>query len=217
MKELNNKLIILGSGGHSKVVIDILLQNNEYEIVGLIDNNVGDRTLDIPVIGTDKDLDIMFKDGIKNAFVAIGNNSIRRALIIKLKNIGFNIINVISEDSVVSKSVKLGNGILIMPGAIINACSQIGDGCIINTRSSIDHDCIISEYTHIAPGSTIAGSVKIGLECFLGVGSKIIDGIEIKDKTTIGAGSTVIKSMEGNSIIVGTPGKIIKKKDIKES
>ena len=217
MKVLNNKLIILGSGGHSKVVIDIVKQNSDYEIIGLIDNNVGGEVLDIPVIGTDEELDNIFESGIKNAFVAIGNNNIRKKLLIKLKKIGFNLINVISKNAIISESVKMGRGILIMPGAVVNSSSQVYDGCIINTNSSVDHDCTIEEYTHIAPGCTIAGSVKIGKKCFLGVGSKVIDGIEIQDETIIGAGTTIIESMEGYSTIVGTPGKIIKRNLIKES
>lgn len=208
---MNNKLIILGSGGHSKVVIDIVKQNSEYEIEGLIDNNVGDEILGIPVIGNDDDLIKIFESGIKNAFVAIGSNNVRKKLLIKLKNLGFNLINVISMNSIISETVNLGSGILIMPGAIINSSSQINDGCIINTNSSVDHDCIVGEYTHIAPGCTIAGSVKIGKKCFLGVGTKVIDGIEIQDETIIGAGATIVKSMEGHSTIVGTPGKIIKR------
>lgn len=208
---MNNKLIILGSGGHSKVVIDIIKQNSEYEIEGLVDNNVGDEILGISVIGSDDDLINIFERGIKNAFVAIGSNNIRKKLLIKLRNLGFNLINVISKNSMISETVNLGSGILIMPGAIVNSSSQINDGCIINTNSSIDHDCFVGDYTHIAPGCTIAGSVRIGSKCFLGVGTKVIDGIEIQDETIIGAGSTIIKSMEGNSTIVGTPGKIIKR------
>lgn len=217
MKDLNNKLIILGSGGHSKVVIEIIKQNLQYEIVGLIDKNVGDKTLDIPIIGNDNDLVGIYERGVKNAFVAIGNNTVRRNLSILLKKIGFNLINVISKNAIVSGSAKLGNGILLMPASIINSSSQIDDGCIINTNSSIDHDCIIGKYTHIAPGCAIAGNVRIGNNCFLGVGSKVINGIEIQDETIIGAGSTIIENMEGYSTIVGTPGKIIKRKKIKES
>lgn len=204
------KVIVIGAGGHAKVVVDIIQQNKEYEVVGLIAQSKEDGFWNIPVIGTDEELAELFAKGIRYAFVAIGNGKIRKKITDLLNQIGFELINVISQHAIVSSTVRLGKGIVIMPGAIINADTVIEDGCIINTNASVDHDNHIGTFTHIAPGCAVAGFNKIGKSCFLGIGSRVIDRIEIGDCTTVGAGSVVIRNIVGNCTAVGVPARIIK-------
>lgn len=210
---MKEKLLIIGSGGHAKVIIDMLLENNQYEIVGCIDNYENRSVFGINVVGKDEDLEKFLKQGVNNVFIAIGNNCVRKKIYDYVTNLGYNVINVVSKDARISKFVSFGKGIAIMPGAVINADTFIGNGVIVNTGATIDHDCKIGDFVHVAPGSNLAGKVVISEGSFLGVGTKIIDGINVGKWTIIGAGSVIINDIEDNVTVVGVPGKIIKRNE----
>jgi UDP-perosamine 4-acetyltransferase len=205
-----DKIIVVGGGGHCKVALDILLQNEEFDVVGIIDRNVGQEVLSIPVIGNDDTLELLYNSGIKKCFIAIGNNMLRCKLHTTLSKIGYEFINVISRYSYISLNSEIGTGNIFMPGSIVNASSVIGNGCIVNTNASVDHDCFINDFVHIAPSAALAGKVTVGKSCFLGIGCKVIDGITICDNVIVGAGSTVIRNILSSCTVVGTPAKVIK-------
>jgi UDP-perosamine 4-acetyltransferase len=204
------KLIILGTGGHARSVMDILLQNADFDIVGCIGPE-SSEVLGQPVIGNDNDLRHIFSKGIWNIFVAIGDNHLRNMLFQKVTSIGFRPINVVSQFAMISPRVELGVGICIMAGAVINVATTIRDNCIINTRCSIDHNCSIGRSSHIAPGVTLSGTVRIGEGVHIGTGSCVIDGITIGDWAYIGGGATVVKDIPAGVLAYGVPAKIIRK------
>lgn len=207
------KVLIIGAGGHAKVAVDILWQNKEYEIVGLVDRPGAKGFWNIPVVGRDEDLSRLKNEmHINYAFVALGNGQLRERVTQKVIAAGYDLVRVISKEAIISDYAKIGNGTVIMPGAVINAEAVIGEGCIINTNASVDHECLIGDYTHIAPGCALSGKIVIGRQCMLGTGCRVIDGISIGDNTVIGAGAVVIDSIAGNCTVVGVPGKIIKRK-----
>lgn len=202
---MKNKIVILGTGGHAKVVLQELLNQNLYSLEGFI-NTIEEKTFEgFPVLGSDDDLENIFNGGVKTVFIAIGNNSIRKKLIEQCKNIGFSLGTIISPNANIGRGVQIAEGTVIMSGVSINASTQIGEGCIINTNSSVDHDCIISNYSHIAPGSHLAGNIHIGEGSFLGIGVSVIPEQHIGKWCTIGAGSVVINTIADNSKVVGVP------------
>jgi UDP-perosamine 4-acetyltransferase len=204
-----DKVIVLGASGHARSVVDIILQNKEYEVYGLVAGDKESGFWGIDVVGQDSDLKEIYDSGIKYAFVAIGNNEIREKISNTLKEIGYQLINVISKYAVISPHAKLETGIVVMPGAVLNAEVIIGEGCIVNTNVSIDHDDVIGKYSHIAPGCAISGFTQIGRKCFLGTGTNVIDSVVIEDEVTIGAGTVVIKNIIKGSKVVGVPARII--------
>jgi UDP-perosamine 4-acetyltransferase len=204
------KLIILGAGGHARSVMDILLQNNDYEVVGCIDPLSGD-VLGKPVIGNDNDLVSFFSRGIKNIFVAIGDNRLRDRLFHKIGAIGFQPINVISRYAMISPRANLGKGICVMAGAVNNENTIIEDNSIINTHCSIDHDCFIGQSTHIAPCVALSGTVRIGNGVQVGTGASVIDGITIGDWAFIGGGAAVVSDIPEGVLAYGVPARIIRK------
>lgn len=206
------KAIVVGAGGHAKVIIDILQRNGEYEVVGVVDAARTEGVWGIPFWGTDEDLTTIYRQRkVEYAFVALGNNKIREKVTAKAKAAGFQMINTISKEAIISPRVTIGEGVAVMPGAVINADAVLKDGSIVNTNASIDHESIVGEYTHVAPGSAVCGGVTIGRGCLLGAGCRVIDHLQIGNNTIIGAGSTVIKDIAGNCTAVGIPAKIIKK------
>lgn len=205
------KVLIIGAGGHSKVIVDILQQNMEYEITGLIDQAGKSGFWGIPVVGSDDDLLRLRNEmHVDYAFVALGNGQLREKVTQKAMAAGYELVNVVSKDAIISSRARIGRGTVIMPGAVVNADVVIGDGCIVNTNASLDHECQIGDYTHVAPGCALSGKTVIGRQCMLGTGCRVIDGISIGDHTIIGAGAVVIDSFAGNCTVVGVPGKMIK-------
>lgn len=211
------KIVLIGAGGHCKVIIDIIKNTNEYEIVGITDENEKlDNILDIPIIGNDSVLEQIFNSGVHYAFICIGalnNINLRNLIHKKLKLIGFKLPILIHKNSVVSKFTHIQDGTCVMPGAIINAGSHIGKNCIINTGSVIEHDCKIGDNVHISPNVSIAGGVNVGYNTHIGIGSSIIQGISLGNNVTIGAGAVVINNINDNTLAVGVPAKVIRIKD----
>jgi sugar O-acyltransferase (sialic acid O-acetyltransferase NeuD family) len=208
------KIVLIGAGGHCKVIIDIIKSRNEFEIVGITDekqkiNNV----LDVPIIGSDEILYQIFNSGVQYAFISIGalnNINLRNLIYDKLEKIGFKIPVLIHKNATVSEYSEIKDGTCVMPGAIINAGSCIGKNCIINTGCVIDHDCNIGNNTHISPNVTIAGNVNIGNNTHIGIGSSIIQGLSLGSNVTIGAGAVVITNINDNALAVGIPAKVIR-------
>lgn len=214
----NKKLILIGGGGHCKVVISILKKMSSFDIIGIIDNYKpkGSKVLDIEVIGRDEDLKTFYEDGIEYALITVGSikdNLKRKTLFDMAKNLGFKFPIIISSEAIVDKSVDIDEGTVIMPGSIVNVGSVIGKNCIVNSGSIIEHDCKIGNHCHIAPGVHISGEVEIDDLSFVGIGSTVIQGVKIGKNVTIGAGSVVIRDITENTIVVGNPAKVIKNKD----
>ncbi|MBU3101683.1 MULTISPECIES: acetyltransferase [Clostridium] len=211
------KIVLVGAGGHCKVIIDIIKSVGEYDIIGVTDTTFRGQklVLDIPIIGDDSILKKLYNDGVKNAFVCIGalqNIKLRDKIYNKLKDIGFNIPVLIHKDAIVSSYASIAAGTCVMPGAIINPGVSIEENCIINTGVVIEHECKIQRNTHISPKACIAGAVKVGHDTHVGMGSCIIQALHIGNNVIIGAGAVVINNVEDNVVAVGVPSKIIKRR-----
>lgn len=199
------RLVILGSGGHAKVIVEIFEEAAAFDIVGYTSLSSTAPLFHYPYLGTDDDLPAVLATGITHAFPAIGNNRIRHRMVAQLQALGFVLPNAISRHAVVSPRTTLGAAIAIMPGAIVNVDSCIGDGAILNTACSVDHDARIGACAHIAPGAHIAGNVTVGEGAFLAVGSCSVPGRDIGAWATVGAGGVVIRDVEPNSVVIGVP------------
>ncbi|MFJ5621692.1 acetyltransferase [Peribacillus loiseleuriae] len=203
-------LLILGAGGHGKVVSETALLSNNWGEIAFLDDRKGlKEVLGIPVIGGFNDFG-SYKNDYQYAFVAIGNNSLRLKWIERLSIRGFFIPTLVHPFSSISKTSNLGEGTIVMAGSVINANSSIGRGCIINTSSSIDHDCVIHDGVHISPGVHIGGTVSIDKCSWVSIGSSVINNITIKNNVVVAAGTVVNKNIPGNTMVAGVPGKIKK-------
>lgn len=198
----NKKILILGAGGHGRVVADIARLNGYTDIRFLDDINENKFcTID----GKISDY-VPFLDNY-DFFVAIGNNEIRKQFFETLVAKNANIVTLIHPNAVICRDVKIGNGSVIMAGAVINTNVYIGDGVIVNTASSIDHDCVIGNYSHVSVGAHIAGTVNVGECVFIGAGATLINNLSIENNCKIGAGATVITDIKDSGTYVGVPAK----------
>ncbi len=213
---MKRKILLIGGGGHCRVILDLLFSIKNYEIAGIVDlkAQLGNKVCGVPVIGTDDNLAKIFKSGIKDCFISVGSIGIPR-LRIKLcklaKKIGFRFPNLISPLAVISPSVILGQGNYVASGTIINSGVKIGDNCIINTAAIIEHDCEIGDFVHLSPGSLLSGGVWVGKNSHIGIGSIITQDVRIGEESLVGAGSVVTKNVHSRVIVYGNPCKEIRK------
>lgn len=199
---MSKKLVIIGAGGHGKVIANIAKLNGYDEIIFLDDDTSKTMCGLYPVVGTSKDINNYKLDDF---IVGIGNNLIRRNITSQLLKDYYSVVTLIHPTAVVDETVQIGQGSVVMANAAINADTIIGIGCIINTSSSVDHDCIIHDFVHVCPGSHVAGSVTIGDNTWIGIGSSVINNVTITNDCMIGAGAVVVKDLIQSGIYVGVP------------
>lgn len=199
------KLLIIGAGGHGKVIADIAKSLGRYaEIAFLDDDKEVSSVLGYPCIGSIEHLQTVTSNETE-VFIAIGNASIREKMTVFVRKQGFGIATLIHPNAVIGSEVHIGSGTAVMAGAVVNAGAKIGESVIINTTSSVDHDCVVGDYTHIAVGAHVAGTVTIGEKCWIGAGAVISNNINLVANVTIGAGGVVIRDIEENGTYVGVP------------
>ena len=199
-----NKLIILGAGGHGRVVADIALKSKRWkQIAFLDDDNSLQPFLGIKVIGDINSIERYLEE--YEVFVAMGNNMIRQKVSLDLEEKGARIPIIVHPDSVIGSNVTIGTGSVVMAGVVINCNSSIGKGCIINTCASVDHDNIIGDYVHLSPGVHTAGTVNIGNASWIGIGAILRNDIRIVNNCVIGAGAVVVKDIMEIGTYVGNP------------
>ncbi|WP_077611680.1 acetyltransferase [Clostridium sp. Marseille-P2415] len=207
---MKEEMILIGGGGHAESIIDTIQALEQYEIIGILDNNkkINTEILGVKVIGNDSDLNEYFEMGIKNAVLAIGsmgNTGPRRKLYDLCKKIGYKFPNIIDKSSIVSETLRIGEGNFIGKGAIINSRVTIGNACIINTGSILEHGCTLGDFVHIAPGSVLCGNVRIQANTHIGAHSTILQNVTIGNDTMIGAGSLVLKNISPYQLAYGSP------------
>lgn len=203
-------IIVVGGGGHAKVVISII-KKNMYRIIGYTDIKNNGSLLGVSHLGNDE----IVSEYPSSTLLALGigqlkDSIFRKKVVSFFATKGFQFETITSPYTIINEEVCIGQGTVIMDGVVINSETSIGKFCIINTRSSIDHDCSIGDFTHIAPGATICGGVKIGDDSMVGSGVTIIQNLKIGRNTIIGAGSVVTKDIPDNVIAYGNPCKIVR-------
>ncbi len=204
------KLIIVGAGGHAKICIDIIRQNNLYEIVGATSNSTDIKyVMGVPVLGTDEEvLEKYFADGVHFAVIGIGSLnklSKRTEIFNRLKKIGYYLPSIIHPKAIYEPSASIEEGCQIMAGAIIGSDVRIKHNCIINSGSIISHDCYLEENIHITPGAILAGNVYVGKNSVIGMGATVYLGVIIGTEVIISNSSNVLKDIPDYSIVAGNP------------
>lgn len=195
-------LIIIGAGGHGKVVADIAVCCGYSNIAFLDDNDSINYCMDFPIIG--KSIDA--KKYVDYDFVvAVGNAKVREKLLLYLTENRLNIPAMIHPKAVIARDVIIGNGTVIMAGAVINSGSRIGAGCIVNTGATIDHDNIIEDFVHVSVGCHLAGTVMVGKFTWIGIGAIVSNDIQICENCMLGAGAVVVKNIDEEGTYIGVP------------
>ncbi len=197
---------ILGSGGHAKVVIETLRAMDAFEIVGILDDNPGRFGVAVQGVRVRGDASPGSIDrlAVKTAILAIGSNRDRAAAARRLDD-RVSWATAVHPTAHLAPGVQIGEGTVVLAGAIVQPGSVIGRHAILNTACSVDHDGRIEDFVHVAPGSRLAGHVRIGEGSLLGIGCCVIPGRVIGPWSTIGAGSAVVSDVPAGATVKGVP------------
>lgn len=198
-------LVIIGAGGHGRVVADCAQQAGYYTNIFFLDDSVAERKNNAAWEIRGPISDWTTYNHNADFFVAIGSNLLRAEILQQLKTAKVSIATIVHPSASISKNCQVGKGVVIFANAVVNIGSEIADGCIINTAATIDHDCHIGAYSHISPGANLAGGVHVGKMSWLGIGCSVIECISIEENCQVGAGAVITQNTKSNFLYLGVP------------
>ncbi len=206
-------VILIGAGGHGKVVLDILQCEGKHRVIGFLDADSslhGSTVAGVPVLGGINQLHKLKAQKVRAAIISIGDNRIRRQYAKEAADAGLELITAIHPKATVAKSATIGRNVVIAAAAVICPEVTLGDSVIVNTAAVVDHECVVGEAVHICPAATLAGRVQVGDMAFIGMGAKIIQCLSIGSASIIGAGAVVRTDIPPDCTAVGVPARVIK-------
>jgi sugar O-acyltransferase (sialic acid O-acetyltransferase NeuD family) len=211
------RLVIIGArvDGSAKVLRDIIRLGKVYEVVGFLDDDaeLWTREVDaLPVFGGLNKLEELKDRGVSCIAMAMGDNRLRETILKRALACDLTPINAIHPRATVAESVKMGAGIWVAAGAVINPGSVIGDGVVVNTGATIDHDCVVSDYANISPGCHLSGRTSVGRYAFLGTGAITLPDVVVGEGAVVGAGTVVLHEVPPGARAVGVPARMLKNK-----
>lgn len=209
---MSKPVIVIGAGGHARVVADALLAAGR-EVLGFTDADSachGTQIDGLPVLGGDE---VLASHGVANIALAngIGSTGVptrRRAVHESLTALGWRFATVLHPRATISPRARLEDGVQVMAGAVVQPGAVIGVGSIVNTGALVDHDCVVDVHCHVAPGATLSGAVHLGPECHVGTGAVIIQGVRLGARTLVGAGAVVVCDHPGAATLMGIPAQV---------
>lgn len=205
--DMSKEVIIIGAGGHGKVLADAIMQSGD-RVLGFLDDDVSlpSQVCGIPVLGVSKDY-----VNYPGAYFVIGTGRAdsRRRLSRLLEGVKW--YTVIHPSAIVSgMDTHIGEGTVILANAVVNAGTYLGRHCIINTGAVVDHENRLGDFCHVAVGAKLAGTVSIGESTWVGIGACVSNNLTICGNCMIGAGTVVVRSIEEPGTYVGVPARKIK-------
>lgn len=204
---MTDEIVVYGAGGHGKVVAEILAASKRV-VTGFIDDRLaltGSKIIGLPVFGVDDWLSSHSGVGVA---LGIGDNRARERAVCLIQKRAHQLISAIHPAAIVSRSARLGAGVVIVAGAVLNAECELEDGVIVNSGAIVEHDVRIGRYAHLSPGSAIGGGAQIGALSHIGMGAMILPSKRVGDNCMIGAGAVVVEDIPDNQVAYGVPARI---------
>ncbi len=209
-------MLVLGAGGHARVLIDALQGRDDVTLGGVFDQDSslwGERLMSVPVLGGDEAVFDYAPERVwlVNAVGSTRDTGPRRGLFERFKGRGYEFLSVVHSSARLAGSVTLAEGVQVLAGVIINPHVTVGANAIINTGAIIEHDCRLGAHVHVAPGVTMAGGVEAGRGVHIGIGATLIQNLTLGDGCVIGAGAVVLESVQAHTLAVGVPAKVVRR------
>ena len=207
------QIVLIGAGGHGKVVLDIVRAAGRYEPVGFLDADpllAGTEVGGLPVLGAVNLLPKLYQQKIRGAIVTIGDNRARKQYADLVRGQGMELLSAIHPAAVVSPSARLGVNVVVAAGAVVCTEARVDDSAVVNTGAIVDHECHVGEAVHVAPAACLAGRVRVGASAFIGLGARVLQCLTVGEGATVGAGAVVIEDVPAYATVVGVPARIIK-------
>lgn len=212
----DKKIILLGAGGHCRVVIEAC-QANGFEVVGILDANIakGTSIMSVPVLGDDSLAQNLLATGVRfMAISLVGNLELRSRLLSTYAGMGFEFPSLIYKATHLSKYAEISDkGVLVQPGTIVNAEAVVRAHATLNTGCLVEHQATVGCNSHLAPRSALLGFSSVGDRTMIGAGAIILPGVSVGDDCIVGAGSVVLQNVPSGTVVVGNPARVIRKKE----
>lgn len=207
------QVVIIGAGGHGKVVLDILRAAGRYEPVGFLDADpalAGTVVGGLPVLGPANLLPRLRQQKVRGAVVAIGDNRARREYAGLVREYGLERVSAVHPAASVSPTARLGANVVVAAGAVVCTEARVDDSAVVNTAAVVDHEGHVGEAAHVAPAACLAGRVRVGPLAFVGIGAQVIQCRSVGEGSVVGAGAVVIEDVPPWATVVGVPARVIK-------
>jgi sugar O-acyltransferase (sialic acid O-acetyltransferase NeuD family) len=209
------RAVIFGAraDGSAKVLLDIMRCAGRHEVVGFLDDDAsrhGASVEGLPVLGGSDLFARLRRQGIQGIAFALGSNRARNALLDRARADGLEPVTAIHPSAVIASGVRVGAGVWMAAGVIVNPGCSIGDGAVINTGATVDHDCTIGEYANVSPGCHLSGRTLIGRYAFLGTGAVTLPDADIGEDAVVGAGSVVLRRVLAGCTVAGNPAREVR-------
>lgn len=208
---MGRSLIIIGAGGHARVLLDVLRATTEVQVIGLSDADATRRGRAMNgalILGDDDWLQQTYSTDevvLVNGMGSTRDTHSRRGVFEFFKLRGYQFERVVHGAAVIARDVRLGEGTQVMAGAILQTGAILGDNVLVNSGSVVDHDCRIGDHSHVAPGVTLSGSVIVGTGAHIGTGACVIQGVRIGVNALVGAGAVVVRDVPDGAVVLGVP------------
>ena len=200
-----NRVVIIGAGGHGRVIADIIESRGDT-VAGFLDVSAQGMVGGFPVLGAVAD-----SAGLNDCVfvIGIGDNNTRETIAKQYESLPWH--TAVHASAIVSPRAQIGAGTVVMPGAVINHAAVVGKHCIVNSGAVVEHDCVLGDYAHISPNAALCGNVRVGSRTHIGAGAVVIPGVSVCADCVIGAGAVVVKDITESDLYVGVPARRLKK------
>ena len=197
--------VIVGAGGHAKVVLDALQRSRPDLACEVWDDDAAKRGMLLLGVRVQAPIERARLGGA--CHVAIGENGARERLCAAVHSSGGSLLAVVHPAAQVSRYAKIGAGAFVAAQAVVAPDAAVGEAAIINHGAVIDHDCSVGGWSHVAPGAVLGGAVRVGARCLIGSGAVLLPGVSVADGATIAAGAVVLRDVPAGTTVAGVPAK----------
>lgn len=206
------EIVVIGAGGHARVVLEILRAAGGHRCVGLLDQDPalqGSVIDGIAVLGLPNQLHRLRQQNVRGVAIAVGENRARLSYVELVRQHGLELITLIHPAAVVASTAKIGGGCVVAAGAAVAAAARIGEAAILNTNCVVDHECEVDAGVHVCPGALLAGRVRVDRGAMIGLGAKVLPCLSIGAGAIVGAGAVVIRDVPAQCTVVGVPARVL--------
>ena len=186
---MSKRVIVIGAGGHGRSVAEAILLLGRDELVGFVDDgaDANAKVWTYPILARTGTLHTL-RALADTVVVAIGNNAVREKLHSRVRDAGFELLNVIHPAAFVSPTATLGAGCAVMAGAVVGTEAQLGEGVIVNCGATVDHHCRVDSFGHLGVNACMAGGSVLGHRAWMQAGSALGYGVQVEDDAVLAPG-----------------------------